>query len=302
MTDTSKGGTIRPRGGVRWQNDDGSRPSLNDRRSNCSTPANARQAIVLDDRDRALFLLCLGDTIARFGWICHAYCLMDNHYHLLIETPNGNMSRGMRQLNGVFTQRINRRHGRVGHLFQGRFKAILVERESYLLELCRYVVLNPLRAGMVTHPAHYLWSSYPVTRGLVECPGWFTSDWVLSQFGARRADAQRRYAEFVTEGTSLPSPWSAVRGQALLGSESFVDTMRPLLEGKQTLKEIPRGQRLLHRPSLTQLFTKGIRADTRLRDVTIRTACVDYGYSMVTIAYHADIHYSTVSKIVKGER
>ena len=92
---------------------------------------NARQAIVLDDRDRALFLLCLGDTIARFGWICHAYCLMDNHYHLLIETPEGHVSRGMRQLNGVFTQRINRRHGRVGHLFQGRFKAILVERESY---------------------------------------------------------------------------------------------------------------------------------------------------------------------------
>jgi putative transposase len=263
---------------------------------------NARQAIVLDDRDRALFLLCLGDTIVRFGWICHAYCLMDNHYHLLIETPEGHVSRGMRQLNGVFTQRMNRRHGRVGHLFQGRFKAIVVERESYLLELCRYIVLNPIRAGMVRQLEHYPWSSYPATRGLVECPGWLNSDWVLSQFGGRRANAQRRYAEFVGEGRGLPSPWSAVRGQALLGSESFVDTMRPLLEEKQTLKEIPRGQRLLHRPSLTQLFTNVVRADKRLRDVTIRTACVDYGYSMATIAHHADIHYSTVSKIVKGER
>jgi REP element-mobilizing transposase RayT len=263
---------------------------------------NARQAIVLDDRDRALFLLCLGETITRFGWICHAYCLMDNHYHLLIETPEGHVSRGMRQLNGVFTQRMNRRHGRVGHLFQGRFKAILVERDSYLLELCRYIVLNPIRAGMVRQLERYPWSSYPATRGLVECPGWFRPDWVLSQFGTRRAKAQLRYAEFVAEGTGRPSPWSAVRGQALLGSELFVDTMRPLLEGKQTLKEIPRAQRLLHRPSLTQLFTKGVRADKRLRDAIIRTASVDYGYSMATIAHHADIHYSTVSKIVKGER
>ena len=122
---------------------------------------------------------------------------MDIHYHLLVETPEGHVSRGMRQLNGVFTQRMNRRHGRVGHLFQGRFKAILVERESYLLELCRYVVLNPIRAGMVTKLEHYLWSSYPATRGLVECPDWFNPDGVLSQFGGPRANAQWRYAEFV---------------------------------------------------------------------------------------------------------
>jgi putative transposase len=263
---------------------------------------NARQAIVLDDRDRALFLVCLGDVVLRFGWICHAYCLMDNHYHLLIETQEGNVSRGMRQLNGVFTQRMNRCHGRVGHLFQGRFKAIIVERESYLLELCRYIVLNPIRAGMVTQLERYPWSSYPATRGLVECLGWFNPDWVLTQFGGPRAKAQRRYAQFVTEGTSLPSPWSAVRGQALLGSESFVATLRPLLEEKQKLKEIPRGQRLLHRPSLTQLFTTEVRDNKLIRDATIRTAYADYGYSMAMIANHADIHYSTVSKIVKGER
>jgi putative transposase len=263
---------------------------------------NARQAIVLDDRDRALFLVCLGDVVLRFGWICHAYCLMDNHYHLLIETQEGNVSRGMRQLNGVFTQRMNRCYGRVGHLFQGRFKAIIVERESYLLELCRYIVLNPIRAGMVTQLERYPWSSYPATRGLVECLGWFNPDWVLTQFGGPRAKAQRRYAQFVTEGTSLPSPWSAVRGQALLGSESFVATLRPLLEEKQKLKEIPRGQRLLHRPSLTQLFTTEVRDNKLIRDATIRTAYADYGYSMAMIANHADIHYSTVSKIVKGER
>ena len=263
---------------------------------------NARHAIFFDDADRELFLGCLGDVIGRCGWICHAYCLMENHYHLLIETPEGNLSRGMRQFNGVFTQRVNRRHGRVGHLFQGRFKAIVVERESYLLELCRYIVLNPLRAGMVPDIERYPWSSYPATRGLVEPLGWFTPDWVLSQFGTRRASAQRRYAEFVAEGRGLPSPWAAVRGQALLGSESFVDTMRPLLEEKHPLKEIPRAQRLLHRPSLRQLFPRVVRDDKVLRDTSIRQAYLDYGYSMAAIATHAAVHYSTVSKIVKGER
>lgn len=263
---------------------------------------NARNVIVLDDEDRELFLGCLEDVITRCGWICHAYCLMENHDHLLIETPEGNLSQGMRQFNGVFTQRMNRRHGRVGHLFQGRFKAIVVEREGYLLELCRYIVLNPLRAGMVTDLERYPWSSYPATRGLVEGPGWFTPDWVLSQFDTRRAGAQRRYAEFVAEGRGRPSPWAAVRGQALLGSESFVEIMRPLLEEKHELKEIPRAQRLLHRPSLKQLFPRVVRDDKVLRDKSIRQAYVDYGYSMAAIATYADVHYSTVSKIVKGER
>jgi len=107
-----------------------------------------RRPIFFEDGDRSAFLAVLGEVIARFGWLCHAYCLMTNHYHLLVETPHANLSQGMRQLNGVYTQYVNRSHRRVGHLFQGRFKGILVEKESYLLELARYVVLNPVRAGM----------------------------------------------------------------------------------------------------------------------------------------------------------
>jgi len=116
---------------------------------------NERRRIFLgdEDSDRAMFLDVLGATPERFNWVLHAYCLMTNHYHLLVETPDANLSKGMRQLNGVFTQYVNRARARVGHLFQGRFKAILVERESYLLELCRYVVLNPVRARMVAAPA-----------------------------------------------------------------------------------------------------------------------------------------------------
>jgi putative transposase len=113
---------------------------------------NARQDIFLDDTDRAVFLDVLASVIERHGWHLYAYCLMGNHYHLLAETPHSNLSRGMRWLNGVYTQRFNRRHERVGHILQGRFKAILAERESYLLELSRYTVLNPVRAGMTGAP------------------------------------------------------------------------------------------------------------------------------------------------------
>ena len=127
---------------------------------------NTRQAIFRDDIDRIDFLEVLYSVVKRFNFIVHAYCMMRNHYHLLIETPDGNLSQGMRQLNGVYTQRFNRRHNRVGHVLQGRYKAILVEKNSYLLELARYVVLNPVRAaGIVKSPGDWKWSSYRATAG-----------------------------------------------------------------------------------------------------------------------------------------
>jgi hypothetical protein len=152
---------------------------------------------------------------------------MDNHYHLMIETPDANLSAGMRQLNGVYTQRFNCRQGRVGHVFQGRFKAILVERDSYLLELCRYVVLNPVRAKMVKDVARYPWSSYPAMIGAVPAPPWLHTDWLLGQFGKSRAVTRRKYAQFVSEGLKQTSPWANLNGQVLLGSEGFVEQLRP---------------------------------------------------------------------------
>jgi len=263
---------------------------------------NAQQDVYLDDDDRELFLGVLADVVDRYTWICHAYCLMDNHYHLLIETPNANLSLGMRQLNGVYTQRFNRRHGRVGHLFQGRFKAILVERDAYLLELARYIVLNPLRAGMVKTISRYPWSSYRATMGQVDRPAWLSTDWVLSQFAKGRAVAQHRYAAFVLEGKNQPSPWPELKGQILLGSDGFVEKMRPLLEERSDVLEVPRSQRLLHRPSLRRLFSNAIRTDKVLRDEAIRKACLELGYTMAATAREAGVHYSTVSKIIKGQR
>ena len=139
-----------------------------------------REAIYRDDQDRTDWLAVLGEVCSRFNWRCHAWCEMTNHYHCVVETPDANLSKGMRQLNGVYTQRVNRRHGLVGHLFQGRFKAIPVERDAYLVELARYVVLNPVRAAMVAEAADWPWSSYRAMVGEAPIPRWLATDGLLA--------------------------------------------------------------------------------------------------------------------------
>ena len=158
------------------------------------------EAIYLDDEDRQEWLAVLSLVCDRFNWVVHAYCQMTNHYHLLVETVEANLSAGMRQLNGLYTQRFNRRHGVVGHLYQGRYKAILVQKEAHLLELSRYVVLNPVRAHMVKHIEEWQWSSYPLIIQDSFTPEWLDTDWLLGQFGKQRAAARRAYIQFVYEG------------------------------------------------------------------------------------------------------
>lgn len=259
---------------------------------------NARLPIFEDDEDRESFLALLGAVVERFNWLCHSYCLMGNHYHLLIETPDTHLSKGLRQLNGVYTQRFNRRHGRVGHVFQGRFKAILVERDSYLLELCRYIVLNPVRAKMVKRAGEYRWSSYRACAGSATPPAWLQTDWVLGQFGKRRWAAQKRYAAFVREGIGDASPWSQLRGQVLLGSETFAEKLRPLLAGEAEVQEVPRLQRLAHRPSLEGLIGAAEHRSKAQRDRAIREAHLKYRYTLAEIGRHVGAHYTTVSRIV----
>jgi putative transposase len=259
---------------------------------------NARNEIFLEETDRADFLSVLRAVIRRFRWICHAYCLMDNHYHLLIETPEANLSAGMRQLNGVFTQYFNRKHGRIGHLLQGRFKAILVEKESYLLELCRYVVLNPVRARLVPRPEKWKWSSYSATAGLERSPDFLTVTWLLSQFSSKRKEAQQQYREFVLDGMQKESPWQSLTGQIFLGSIGFLEPFRDLLEERQEMEEIPRPQRFASRPPLGDLFREAGR--NRLsRDKMIYESHVQHGYTLKEIAQHLGIHYTTVSRAVK---
>src|SRR3990172_5072357 len=212
-----------------------------------------REDIFDDDQDRRTFLSTVEQVITRFNWICHAWCLMDNHYHLLIQTPDGNLSKGMRQLNGVYTQANNRRHQRVGHLFQGRFKAILVASDAYLLELARYVVLNPVRAGRVKKPADWTWSSYRASVGLEPSPLWLAADGLLAQFAKRRSLAQQRYAQFVAEGIKAASPWSSLKGQVFLGDEQFVQRMQAHLQSGKDDVQIPLAQRRPPPPPLADI-------------------------------------------------
>ncbi|MBW2037988.1 MAG: transposase [Deltaproteobacteria bacterium] len=215
---------------------------------------NARQIIYEDDSDRHRFLELLGHEIHQQRWVCYAYCLMDNHYHLVIETPDANLSCGMARLNAVYAQWFNRRHLRVGHLFQGRYKAILVEKESYLLELCRYVVLNPVRAGLVEHVDQWKWSSYLATAYGGNPPSWLSTGWILSQFGTNKVQAQRTYRKFVAEGSGEPSPWEKLRGQIYLGKEKFLKEMSQRIKGiprEQVSEEVMRPDR----PRMEQICT-----------------------------------------------
>ncbi len=258
---------------------------------------NRRDDIYLDDNDRILFLETLGNVVVQFHWRCHAYCLMDNHYHLLIETPEANLARGMRQLNGVYTQRLNRRHGRVGHVFQGRYKAIVVERDSYLLELARYVVLNPVRARMTRAAGEWRWSSYRATAGEAKAPAWLATDWLLSQFGGRQAKAT--YRRFVAEGAAATaSPLAeglaaAVRGGVALGGEEFLAGLADEAGGASA--ETPARQRRLARPTLAALRRDGDGAR-----LWMAIAHRQYGYTLAEIAVEAGLHYSYISRIIKA--
>lgn len=260
---------------------------------------NGRSKIFKDDRDRTGFLAALDSVVTRYNWLCHSYCLMGNHYHLLIETPDANLSMGMRQLNGVYTQAYNRRYRKPGHLFQGRYKAILVQKESHLLELCRYVILNPVRAKVIEKPEEWKWSSYRATAGLRDVPGYLTVDWILNQFGSKKAAGQKRYRAFVMDGIEKESPWRELQGQILLGEEGFVEKLKDLLTDKEPIKEIPRQQRYANRPSLTEIFKEVKIKDKKARDREIGTAHINYGYTLKEIADHLGIHYTTASKALK---
>jgi REP element-mobilizing transposase RayT len=205
---------------------------------------NAQQNIYSDDIDRKAFLDLIDTVRSRYDWYLHAYCLMSNHYHLLIETGSPTLSRGMKLLNGTYSQTFNRRHRRVGHLFQGRYGAILVQKESYLLELSRYVVLNPVRARMVRKAVDWKWSSYRVTAGFEGCETCLTTDWILSCFAEKKKRAQEKYRRFVEAGKNQPAPWEKLKNQIYLGDDEFVEDMQCKLDPDQSLEDIPRKQKL----------------------------------------------------------
>ncbi|WP_028866973.1 REP-associated tyrosine transposase [Psychromonas arctica] len=258
---------------------------------------NERKAIYLEDSDFEIFLNLLNTVCSRYNWVIHAYCLMDNHYHLLVETPDANLSKGMRQLNGVFTQSINRKHNRVGHLFQGRYKAILVDKDAYLLELCRYIVLNPVRAKMVDTPDEWLWSSWHCMVGKQASPNWLATDALLNYFDKERSVAIAEYIHFVEEGMNK-TIWDDLQHQIYLGDDVFVEKhqiLKELLEGD--VSEIPFKQR-----SLSPLTLKSYHEQSDTRNEAIIKAYQSGGYTMKEIGDHFKIHYSLVSRIISADK
>lgn len=250
---------------------------------------NAGEHVFQEDADRRLFLAVFTRVVDRFAWLCHAFCLMGSHYHLLLETPRPNLSRGMRSLNSVYAQAFNRRRRRRGHVFQGRFHAVLVEKERHLLEIARYVVLNPVRARLVPAPADWPWSSYRAAVGAAPCPSCLTLDWLLAQFGEERSRAQERYRRFVADGLGH-EPWAELHAGLYLGSEEFV---RASSGHAEPIPDVPREQWQPLRRPLAEVFA----ADG---DHAIATAYRGEGYRLRDIAQHLGVHPATVSRRLRS--
>jgi putative transposase len=244
--------------------------------------------IFADDVDRELFLGDLARVVERHGWLCHAYCLMTSHYHVALETPRANLPTGMQQLNGGYASRFNDRHDRHGHLFGARYRAILIEDERYLLAVCRYIVLNPVRAGICDRPEEWRWSSYRATAGLEPTPRFLTTEVVLGALGETYPDAQAAYREFVAAGIS-DALAERVRGERL-GSDGF---MRERFGLEPPLPEIPRVQIEPERKALAEVFAED--------PLPVARAYRSHGYSLREIASYLGCHYSTVSRQLRRE-
>ncbi|MFW2440137.1 MAG: REP-associated tyrosine transposase [Arenicellales bacterium] len=257
---------------------------------------DGQEDIYLDDSDRRIYIEVLKEVCTRFNWVVHAYCLMTNHYHILIETPESNLAKGMRHLNGVYTQRFNKKNKRVGHVFQGRYKAILVDKEAYLLELARYIVLNPVRARMVRAAKDWPWSSYRATAGFKNTDTWLTVDWILSVFSKKRAEAIKQYRLFVSEGRNQPAPWDELQNQIFLGNDAFVDEMQCKISVNQSLDDIPSSQK-------QQVAKPLMHYEKRYedRDEAIFNSYKSGGYSMKEIGDYFGLHYSRISRILKAK-
>jgi REP-associated tyrosine transposase len=241
------------------------------------TIGNSKQAVFLCDGDRWAFLRMLGSVVERYQWLCHGYCLMNNHYHLMIETPRGNLSSGMKVLNGAYTQATNRRHGRTGHIFEGRFRSKVLEKEGHLVELCRYIALNPVKAGVVDDPAEWRWSSFRAMSGSQQAPPFLTTELVLSYFAGLEKNPRESFAEFVREGLAPGAAGADIPEYLRIEEESEYD---------------------LERPPLSEIIDPA--ADRSERKAQIAVAVLTYRYSTIEVAAFLGIARSNVSRAIKS--
>jgi len=218
---------------------------------------NERKEVFKSERDREKFLEYLESSVVRYGAIIHAYCLMNNHYHVLFETPAGNLSQVMQHINGAYTNYFNAKRKRSGHLLQGRYKAILVEADEYATELSRYIHLNPVRVGAALMPEEYRWSSYRDYVGLHEAPKWLNTGFILGLFGGTKAVAQKKYRKFVEEaiGNEHESPLMGAVAATILGSADFVTEIHERhVTAKSADRNLPALHQLANRPDIDHII------------------------------------------------
>jgi REP element-mobilizing transposase RayT len=248
--------------------------------------------IYLDDEDRDRFLELLARVVDTHGVICSAYCLMANHYHLVLTTTSANLSSSVKQLNSTYGQWWNRRHDRVGHVFQSRFFAQVVQDDTHMLAVCRYIVLNPVRAKLVPSPEDWSWSSYRATAGLSAVPSFLRPDDLWRLLASVPGDvAARKYKDFVgaREAATLQLPDGPI-----LGNAAFIHNLRQWRE--HASREVPRRERQV-RPSLDAIFAGPPTHEATAEQVG---RAYSLGYSMVEIGGFLHVHPSTVSRLVKA--
>lgn len=278
---------------------------------------NEQRPVVTDDTDRAKRLEWLRRTVQTYGWRLHAFVLMTNHEHLFVETPEPNLSAGMQYLNGSYTSTFNRRRGRSGHLFQGRFKAHLIDGQGYFQAVSRYIHLNPVRARMVTRPQEYPWSSCAGYVRAAKALDWISYERVLLDFGPGSDSVRRcRYRQYLEDGLdeAVSSPFADAVEGLILGSEGFVDRMKGLLSQRGSDRGVPVLDRLRLRPSLegmaeaalrqlgsrSEQWAFGHRSGSGGRAVAAYLCRCHYGYGCTEIARVLGFtHVSSVSRSVR---
>ena len=259
-----------------------------------TTRGNRAEPIFVDDEDRTALLATIGQGMERFQATGFAYCLMGNHYHLVLQTHRANLSCMMRHINGIYAQAYNRRHAKVGHLFQGRFHAILVQHDAYFLEVCRYVDLNPVRACMVPRPQDWPWSSYRAHAGRAKGQPWLDSETLYGCLtgGATRPEKADAYARFVSDGLAVKLWEKQLLAQIYLGDAPFVAMMQKKSAVRPEDREIPRAQRCMPGSPIQHYLR---HAD---REVAVARAHLAGGYTQAAIARALGLSPTRISRLI----
>jgi len=259
---------------------------------------NGQMMIYLQKNDWTKFILFMERVIIKFNWICYAYCLMGNHYHLLIETPDANLASGMKYLNQLYSQHFNWKYSRVGSVLQGRYKAWLIEKEEKFLDCCRYIVNNPVEAKLVEHPSEWEWSSFRATRGIDKPPDFLNIDVLLGHFNSSRRTARKMYEDFVLAGLGMEPPFQEAKHQIFLGSDSFIAEAMKHVRPDDQLNNVPRAQKFADRPSLENIFDVSGRISRDTRNKLVKTAFEQHAYTQREIGEFLGLHPGHISNVL----